>query len=317
MRKLQRPPVEIFNLAFLDIITCAFGAVVLLILLAKNGDVDTEQGSADLSVLIQEVLSAQTFVEQLKGALSDKQEQLASAKAATAATTDETKNLQTSIPRAQKTIREMQDKAKSLRAEIRAQNARLNVPSSTSEPDEDVGGIPTDAEFVIFVIDSSGSMSQGGKWNKVMNVVSDILNNHPKMKGFQIMNADGDYLYGTQAGRWLNDSPNMRQQAIARMRSFPGGGSNPELGMLEALKRYKNQPGKVSMYVFGDDYSTSGLDAVVRNITAANKDSGGDPKFRIHGVGFYFANNNNARGFATFMQAVAKRNRGAFIGLHL
>ncbi|MEC8785346.1 MAG: VWA domain-containing protein, partial [Pseudomonadota bacterium] len=41
MRKIQRAPVEVFNIAFLDIISCAFGAVVMLVLLAKNGTEDT------------------------------------------------------------------------------------------------------------------------------------------------------------------------------------------------------------------------------------------------------------------------------------
>ena len=44
MRKIQRAPVEVFNIAFLDIISCAFGAVVMLVLLAKNGTEDTERG---------------------------------------------------------------------------------------------------------------------------------------------------------------------------------------------------------------------------------------------------------------------------------
>ena len=31
---------EIFGTAFLDVISCALGAVILMILLAKNGDID-------------------------------------------------------------------------------------------------------------------------------------------------------------------------------------------------------------------------------------------------------------------------------------
>ena len=65
MRKIQRAPVEVFNIAFLDIISCA-GAVVMLVLLAKNGTEDTERGPSNV-VLIDQVLQAQVDVKTLKG----------------------------------------------------------------------------------------------------------------------------------------------------------------------------------------------------------------------------------------------------------
>ncbi|MFP3355485.1 VWA domain-containing protein, partial [Pseudoalteromonas sp. SIMBA_153] len=73
--------------------------------------------------------------------------------------------------------------------------AMLNTPNSTDTPDDDVGGIPTDAEYVVFVIDNSGSMSGGRGWSRVISVVNDIIESHPKMKGFQIMAADGDFMF--------------------------------------------------------------------------------------------------------------------------
>ena len=83
MRKIQRAPVEVFNIAFLDIISCAFGAVVMLVLLAKNGTEDTERGPSNVSVLIDQVLQAQVDVETLKGALSDKLQELKAAQSKT------------------------------------------------------------------------------------------------------------------------------------------------------------------------------------------------------------------------------------------
>ncbi len=317
MRKIQRAPTEIFNLAFLDVISCAFGAVVLLILLAKNGDTDQEKGPNNLSVLIEQVLAGKQSISSLQGALSEQQQELVQAQSKSADTSEQLNKLESSIPRAQQTIQQLQDQAQSLREEIRLATARLNVPNSTKDPDDDVGGIPTDAEYVIFVIDNSGSMSRGGNWQNVISVVSDILQNHPKMKGFQIINADGRYLYPSKKGRWLTDSSSERTNAMAGMQQFLGGGSNPNIGMLAAINQYKQQAGKVSMYVFGDDYSVRGLEQVVTGITLANAKADGKPRFRIHGVGFYFSNPNNARGFSSLMQAVAKRNRGAFVGLKM
>lgn len=315
MRRIKRAPIEIFNLAFLDIISCAFGAVVLLVLLAKNGETDTQAGPNNLSVLVEEVLAAQLNVELLKGALSDKQQALANAQARSASVTEQLKALESSVPRAQQTLQQLQDQASSLRNELRQATAMLNVPTSTDKPSAEVGGIPTDAEYVVFVIDNSGSMVSGAKWSQVISVVNDILTNHPQMKGFQIMAADGSFLYPGQEGQWLTDSNTMRQRAMDRMKRFTGGGSAPEVGILRALDLYSKTRGKVSLYVFGDDYRHADLDRIVTDITQQNTDAKGQPRFRIHGIGFYRPNGGDAAQFAAFMQAVSKRNRGAFVGL--
>jgi hypothetical protein len=315
MRKIKRAPLEVFNLAFLDIISCAFGAVVMLVLLAKNGEQDMQRGPNNLSMFIQQVVAAQTFVEALQGALSDKQTELAASVSKSASFLEKQKKLDASIPRAQKTLEQLKDKAQSLRTEIRLANARLNVANSSAIPDDDVGGIPTDAEYVIFVIDNSGSMSAGASWRTVTNVVSDILSNHPAMKGFQIMAADGGFMYSGTEGTWLPDSPNFRKKAITRMASFTGGSSQPEKGISRAIKLYKKKPGKISLYVFGDDYRQSQLDGVVSALTNQNKNKDGKAIIRIHGIGFA-RRQGNSQQFAAFMQAIAKRNRGAFVGLN-
>ncbi|MGM0526711.1 MAG: VWA domain-containing protein [Pseudomonadota bacterium] len=315
MRRLRRPPIEVFNLAFLDIISCAFGAVIMLVLLAKNGEQDVEKGPDNLSTLIEQVLQAQQDVETLQGALSDKQQQLAAAQSKTASELEQQQNLDSAVPRAQQTVQQLKDKASSLRKQIREATAMLNTPNSTDTPDDDVGGIPTDAEYVIFAIDNSGSMSGSG-WNRVISVVNDILKNHPQMKGFQIMSADGGFMFSSQKGKWLSDRASMRQTAIQQMSSFRGGASKPEAGILTAINLYKNTPGKVSLYVFGDDYRPSNLEQTVRTITQKNAGANGSPVIRIHGIGF-LRDNGDAERFAAFMQAVAQRNRGAFVGLEL
>jgi hypothetical protein len=315
MRRIKRAPVEIFNLSFLDIISCAFGAVVLLVLLAKNGETDTQAGPNNLSTLVDQVLAAQLSIELLSGALSDKQLELEKAQSRSASVTEQLKALESSVPRAQQTLQQLQDKASSMRNEIRQATAMLNVPKSTDTPSEDVGGIPTDADYVVFVIDNSGSMASGSKWSKVISVVDDILINHPKMKGFQILAADGAFLYAGQEGKWLNDTVSMRQRAMERMKTFTGGGSAPEVGILRALDLYGKTRGKVSLYVFGDDYGRRDLDSIVTQITTMNADAKGNPMVRIHGVGFYRPSGGNASQFSAFMKALSQRNRGAFIGL--
>ncbi|MFT7413110.1 MAG: Mg-chelatase subunit ChlD [Paraglaciecola sp.] len=313
MRKIQRAPLEVFNIAFLDIISCAFGAVIMLVLLAKNGTEDMERGPSNLSVMIEQVLAASQALDELKGALSDKLDELKAAQNKTASVTVEKNNRESAIPRAQQTVQQLKDKAKSLREEIRRKTAMLNAPNGTDVPDDDVGGIPTDADYVVFVIDNSGSMA--ASWQSVMDLVRDILKNHPKMKGFQVMNADGKLMFPGKRGQWLPDSSRFRNTAMKELDKFKGGGSDPEKGMMEAIDVYKNTKGKVSLYVFGDDYRPSNLDATVLSIGNKNRGADGKPVIRIHGIGFS-RRQGNAETFAAFMQAVAKRNRGAFVGMY-
>ncbi|MCH8493241.1 MAG: VWA domain-containing protein [Idiomarina sp.] len=314
--RMKRPPIEIFNLSFLDIIACAFGAVVLLVLLAKNNEVPADLSADEVIVRIEQLLAVQSRVDTLSDELTAKQETLSAAEAQAAHTIDAEQALEASIPRAQESIARLQAQAQSLREEIRREQARINVASVPEQPSENVGGIPTDAEYVIFVIDTSGSMSIGRGWQQVTSVVADIIKNHPQLKGFQIMSADGDFMFGSaQAGRWLNDSESMRRRAIAGLQNFRGGGSAPEVGMKRALRLYRNQQGKVSMYVFGDDFRPGTLDDIVIEITELNRGPDGQPRWRIHGVGFHRERWGDAEQFAAFMSAVVRRNRGAFIGL--
>ena len=49
-------------------------------------------------------------------------------------------------------------------------------------PDEEIAGIPVDRRYVIFVVDTSGSMKQ--IWSDVSKVMNKILEIHPKVDGF-------------------------------------------------------------------------------------------------------------------------------------
>ena len=56
MKKKQRE-FDIFNLSFLDIISCGFGAVVMLVLISKYSDDVTINGKGDVQVLLQQLLN--------------------------------------------------------------------------------------------------------------------------------------------------------------------------------------------------------------------------------------------------------------------
>lgn len=317
MRKIARAPIEVFSLSFLDIISCAFGAIVMLVLLSKNAneEIPAADQASSIGALIQQLTSAKSLVEALQNRLSSKQTSLADAQSQSSAERTELDRLQQAIPRATESLKKLEDKAQTIRQDIVQANALLNTPASTDEPDIDVGGVPTDADYVVFIIDNSGSMKQIG-WNKIINVVSDVIENHPKLKGFNVMAADGRFL-PVKKGGWIEDTRLNRKNVLNKLKRFQGGGSNPEVGILKAIDRYKNQQGKVSLYVFGDEYQLN-IRSRVEQITLANLDPATQkPRFRIHGIGFFWrgGGGNTRQGFASFMKAVAYNNRGAFIAV--
>ncbi|CCQ11602.1 Secreted protein, containing von Willebrand factor (VWF) type A domain [Pseudoalteromonas luteoviolacea B = ATCC 29581] len=315
MRRIARAPVEIFTLSFLDIISCAFAAVVMLVLLAKNGEGERQTPVVAIDTLIANTQQVNETIADLNKQLGTLQKTLLTMQSHQSRIVEDQAKASGASNRAESTLSQLVHQELELKKEIKQQQARLNVKSPPIEQASSVGGIPTDAEYVIFVIDNSGSMSANGQWKNVVSVVADILKNHPKMKGFQIMAADGEHMYSAQEGKWLNDSPAFRQKVISRLTSFTGGASAPEEGIKKALRLYKKEQGKVSLYVFGDDYRPGTLDSVVNEITLLNRTLDGRPQMRIHGVGFYRPRDGDAAQFSAFMQAVAKRNRGAFIGL--
>ena len=138
------------------------------------------------------------------------------------------------------------------------------------EPDAMVGGIPVDSEYIIFVIDTSGSMFHYA-WPAVVEKMTQVLDTYPRVKGLQIMNDMGQYMYSQYAGKWIPDTPGRRKAVIARLRSWsvlelePGGGHHPSHPHLLPTRDHR-----ISIYVFGDEFTGPSIDEVVREVDRLN-----------------------------------------------
>ena len=190
-------------------------------------------------------------------------------------------------------------------------------------PDEDaVAGIPVDSEYIIFVIDTSGSMLDSS-WTLAQKMLRETLEAYPTVKGIQVMNDDGVYMFRDYQARWMPDSPGRRQAIISRMRSWNAtSDSNPVNGIEAAIRDFRSEDKKISIYVFGDDYQgVRSIDKAMAAIDRLNR-PGPDGKrlIRIHGVGFpgRFGSASvprTAASFATFMRAVCAAHGGTFVAL--
>ncbi|MCP4589614.1 MAG: AAA family ATPase [bacterium] len=100
-----------------------------------------------------------------------------------------------------------------------------------------VGGIPVDSEYIIFVIDTSGSMFSNA-WPLVVRKMSETLDIYPKVKGIQVMNDMGQYMFRSYAGKWIPDTPGRRKTILSRLRTWNVfSNSSPVEGAAVAQRR--------------------------------------------------------------------------------
>ena len=185
--------------------------------------------------------------------------------------------------------------------------------------DDAIGGIPVDSEYIIFFIDTSGSMFNY-VWPMMLKKVEETLNAYPKVKGFQVMNDEGVYMFTGYKGKWIPDTPAQRRTVIERLRTWNAfSNSSPIEGIVEAIRTYHAKDKKISVYVFGDEFTGSSIDSVVKAVDIINReDETGERRVRIHAIGFPVrpdAPQYTSIRFATLMRILCQRNGGTFVGL--
>ena len=145
------------------------------------------------------------------------------------------------------------------RVEESLRRATLRAPAPATMRDPEVGGIPVDSEYVIFIMDTSGSMQSIRA--EVTDVMARVLDIHPKVSGFQVLNDNGAYLIGAYRRKWIRDTPALRRSILNALRNWGAmSNSSPVEGLETALRTYARQNRKIAIYIFGDDFSGASYD---------------------------------------------------------
>lgn len=311
--KRRNRPFEIFSLSFLDLISCGFGAVVLLVLISKTS-VDVGSASLDAAKdLIRLMISTEQSVEELDAELTISQTALENLKARLSQEKSQSEALEQELATKQSQSDAVKGDLEGL-ARVAAAQKKTSITSSSSDiRDDEVGGIPTDSDYILFIVDTSGSMK--AIWNRVSREMQNVLTIHPQVKGFQIINDNGIHLISAYAGKWIADTPGRRR---AIFKAFSGwnstSNSSPIEGLQLALKRYARPGLNLSIYIFGDDYTGSSYNQVISELDRVNTNrKTGKPLAKIHAIGFISPGATNR--FGILMREVTKRNGGTFIAL--
>ena len=82
-----------------------------------------------------------------------------------------------------------------------------------------IAGVPIDSEYIIFIIDTSGSMFRYA-WPKVIKQIEETLLVYPSVKGVQILNDMGSYMFLDYQDRWIPDTPELRRKIIKNLANW-------------------------------------------------------------------------------------------------
>ncbi len=324
---LRRRSVEVFSLSFLDCICCGFGAIILLLVLTDyQRPARLEESRVNLQAQARDL---QQQLEVIRGESDDLERQLRGR-------VDELQTERHKLDHLSGDVSKLQGKYSGSKREadvtntvesdlvaakqkLSAEMLRLLKNHDRRPATEAIAGIPIDSEYVIFIVDTSSSMT-AHHWDVNLAIIDEILGLYPHVKGLQVMNDQGTYLFNGTQGRWLDDSPEQRAEIRSRARHWHAfSRSNPVPGMEEAIRTYWAADKRVSLYVLGDEFTGDSIQAALDSIGTLNKlDANGRRPVRIHAIGFPegpgMSPFTNIR-FAALMRLVTEQNNGTFVGL--
>ncbi len=216
----------------------------------------------------------------------------------------------------------IQGKLAAAQQDLTAEMRRLLAQFNEIKDNNVIGGIPVDSEYIIFIIDTSGSMYNYA-WSLMLEKVRETLDVYPQVKGIQIMNDMGQFMFSRYAGKWIPDTPGRRKAIIERLRTWNAfSNSSPVEGITKAISTFYAPDKKISLYVMGDEFTGRSIDTVLRTIRTINRE-GKDGKrlVRIHAIGFptQFIRPERMQvtgiRFATLMRLMCEQNGGTFVAL--
>ena len=325
--KRQRRVSQEASISFLDVISCGFGAIVLLLVIAKVGDpAALEEAENKLRSTVKEYqerlfdVRGESVVlnEQLKSRkqqLSELIQRVARLKAKLASIEKQSVQISQSEAREKEQLQ--------LVMQVLSEEMERLLGPEFKQQNKLIGGIPVDSDYIIFVIDTSGSM-QVAAWEKVKKEMINILDIYPDVKGLQVLNDMGQYMFSAYRGRWIPDSPAMRETIITTLNNWaPFSNSSPVEGINAAIQTFYKADRKISIYTLGDDFQGRSIRNIVKAIDKLNQaHRGADRLVRIHAIGFpvHFPRGGtpsaSAIRFAALMRELSYNNGGTFIGLN-
>ena len=269
---------EVFSMSFLDIMACGFGALVLILLISEFNEVE----------IIENKYTAEMFLN-IKNQLNQKKSDLSITQDNLDSKINELITIRTNLEATLNELKQKEEVVKNLSNLSDATSSQISVKTielSSTPKQIAASGIRIDSDYLIFIIDNSGSMIEGGPWNRVMEEISRIVITFPNLKGFMIMNDTGKIIQGDNP--WLTPTSTNRKSAIDNLRNIRTiSNSNPIPAIELAINFYGRKYDNVGIFVIGDDIRESkDIDKRLLEINKINTKTDGSKYVRINALAF-------------------------------
>lgn len=331
-RRRGRRDFEAFSLSFLDVICCGFGAVILLLVLTKFAEpILLEQTTEELQAVIrsleEELVEVRGETRIVNQELVGRREQVSEVEERVARLQGDLSKLESqyrATSQSSQVSTVVEGKLLEARQTLTEEMKRLLADSNRpSFDDSTIGGVPVDSEYIIFIIDTSGSMFNYA-WPLMLQKMDEVLNAYPRVQGIQVMNDMGQYMFTRYARKWIPDSPARRKAIIDTLRTWNAfSNSSPVEGIIEAIQAFWDPDKRISLYVLGDDFTGRSLEDVRLRVAQINKaDAAGNRRVRIHAIGFpvLFTQPEHVQRsgirYANLMRVLCDENGGTFVALN-
>ena len=307
----QRKISELFSMSFLDIMACGFGALVLILLISEfqESEVKQVENNADIFLEAQEEKAKKIIkVESLDKLMSSNIEDLIS-------TRQRLDVLKMELEKKSLISAKLNDLASDTDFQISKQ--RLKSLSAPMEQKE-ASGIKLDSRYLVFIIDTSGSMEP---WVKIVQEIDNLIQTFPDLEGYMVMNDNGSIFHGGDP--WLNPTKINRSASIGILRANRakyGSLSNPIVGLKKVIRVWGDKYKDLGVFIMGDDIldQTSRIETISQEVLKLNTDLSGKTKVRVNAVGFLTSRGNISqqqgnKNYLMLMRELTEQSGGAMV----
>ena len=307
----QRKISELFSMSFLDIMACGFGALVLILLISEfqESKVMEVENNANIFLEAQEEKAKKIIkVESLDKLMSLNIEDLIAVR-------ERLDVLKMELEKKSSISAKLNDLASDTDFQISKQ--RLKSLSAPMEQKE-ASGIKLDSRYLVFIIDTSGSMEP---WPKIVQEIDSLIQTFPDLEGYMVMNDNGRIFHGGDP--WLNPTKINRSASIGILRANRakyGSLSNPIDGLKKVIRVWGDKYKDLGVFIMGDDIldQTRRIETISQEVLKLNTDSSGKTKVRVNAVGFltFRANPSQQQGnknYLMLMRELTEQSGGAMV----
>jgi len=201
-----------------------------------------------------------------------------------------------------------------LQAQVAAANAADSQAQSVRAVNQDLVGVKGKLESVVFVIDRSGSMKRGGRWDAARGVIKAWLEHLPIKHAALVAFNDRVATFPSDQTFWDLAGASAQQNRAKLLAVFyrlsPQGNTNT----LAALRTAYAFPGVDAIFLFSDGEPDSGGNIfdhrMAMQVHALCRQHGNAVPVNTVGLGNYLGDRN----LGLFLETVARETGGTFLG---